>query len=673
MMIMGRRCTWLLATVFTVIAVWAGPRDQQEMRRAAARVLAGNGMINAEEANSIRLMEKYAGLSVMGNDRVFAIIAADDAYPEVLAYSPTPYETAISNPHFNWWVRTTEQALGSVSRNAGSMAKPKSGKHAGFVAPLIRTRWGQGHPFNMYCPKGFPTGCVTTATTQVMKYNEWPKKGQGTVFTYTPFGDFDGTRYEAVLGEYEYPYDLMENYYWEFPSRKVGSEVATLMFHVGLAVKSNYEARGTGAYTETLCNGLRNNFGYPYAVAINRDDYTAEEWIDMVYASISEGKPIIYGGSDDTYTGHEFVLDGYDMDGRIHINWGWEGDGDGFFNLWPLIVFYYDFSYYQDMVVRCSTDCLTADTVVVNVDKPGTLRDLPEVNDSVICLKVRGMINGTDLRTLRTLAGSDAYGHGTHGQLSVLDLSEASIVAGGEPYLTDDGEELTTSDGEMPYKAFSRCSMLIDVRLPEGLKSYGGAVFANCNNLDRVVLHSGEGSDFIVEDGMVLSSDRSRLMECLPVGTQTIQYVIPDGVKEIGAYAFSGRFLYERMVIPECVERIGPFAFNRCFNLVRTYVLGEEPPVIEPSAIDDLDISLRKLYVPEGSKSKYAAADGWKKYSNSIKEFDKTVISEARTDIGREKSRAIYDLQGRIVNMEGHERHLSPGVYVVGGKRMVVR
>ena len=108
---MGRRGALLLLAGITVLVAWAGPRDVKEIRRAATRVLASSGMIKAEEADGIRLMESRRGLSVMGNDSTFAIVAEDDAFPEVLAYSPTSYETAVSNPHFNWWVRMAERAV----------------------------------------------------------------------------------------------------------------------------------------------------------------------------------------------------------------------------------------------------------------------------------------------------------------------------------------------------------------------------------------------------------------------------------------------------------------------------------------------------------------------------------------------------------------------------------
>ena len=666
---MGKKSVALVAAVFMVLVAWAGPRSRQEIRMAAIRTLT-HTVMNDSEDFSIRLFKTLDGLEIMGHDSAFVVMATDDAFPDVLGYSMTSFEKAIDNPHFNWWLRVTEKMVTDMSASSQRIIAPDFERYADHVDPLISTMWGQGFPYNMYCPKECPTGCVTTAATQVMKYNEWPVKGQGTVFTYVPFGDFDGLRYEVDLGE-EYQYDKMKDFYSEHLSQDNGSEVAALMYHVGLSVKSMYEFGGTGSYNETLCHGLRSNMGYPYAVTLDRDRFTQEEWMDMIFSSLNAGKPIIYGGSDETYTGHEFVLDGYDSSGKVHVNWGWNGDANGFFDLTPLVVYhYYDFSYYQDMVVRCSTDWLTADTITVNVEEPGTLGNLLADNLNIVCLKVCGAINGTDLKTLRSMAGCDVDGHSTHGQLSMLDLSEVAIVAGGEPYLKEEGKELTTRDGEMPYKAFWNCSMLIDVILPEGLRSYGGAVFAACNNLDRVVLHPGLDSDFIVEEGFVLSADRQQLIECLPDGTSATQYVIPEGVREVCAYAFSGRFLYERLIIPEGVECIGPFAFNRCFNLVRTYVFSNEPPIIAPTAIDDLDISIRRLYVPKGSLFRYRTADGWEKYKLCTREFDKTDISDIPAWMPKAPS-AIYDLNGRLVREGTDCRQISPGIYIVNGKKVV--
>lgn len=47
------------------------------------------------------------------------------------------------------------------------------------VEPLLTCKWSQYDPFNKYTPlsngQHTPTGCVATATAQVMFYNKWPK------------------------------------------------------------------------------------------------------------------------------------------------------------------------------------------------------------------------------------------------------------------------------------------------------------------------------------------------------------------------------------------------------------------------------------------------------------------------------------------------------------------
>ena len=55
-------------------------------------------------------------------------------------------------------------------------------------------------------------------------------------------------------------------------------------------------------------------------------------------------------------------------------------------------------------------------------------------------LKINGEINGTDLRLIREMAGRSVKGSDwepdeeTEGKLSILDLSDAKIVSGGDPY-----------------------------------------------------------------------------------------------------------------------------------------------------------------------------------------------------------------------------------------------
>ena len=72
--------------------------------------------------------------------------------------------------------------------------------------------------------------------------------------------------------------------------------------------------------------------------------------MNIIYKELSDGCPIIYGGNSGT-GGHSFVFDGYDEDGLVSVNWGWEGVDDGYFTLKLSIPGDCTFNTWQDMVV----------------------------------------------------------------------------------------------------------------------------------------------------------------------------------------------------------------------------------------------------------------------------------------------------------------------------------
>lgn len=76
----------------------------------------------------------------------------------------------------------------------------------------------------------------------------------------------------------------------------------------------------------------------------------------MVYQEIDAQRPILYTGVDATNGGHAFVLDGYDSDGLVHINWGWNGSEDGYFDIAKLNPANYAFSLQQGMIVGLTSE-----------------------------------------------------------------------------------------------------------------------------------------------------------------------------------------------------------------------------------------------------------------------------------------------------------------------------
>ena len=162
--------------------------------------------------------------------------------------------------------------------------------------------------------------------------------------------------------------------------------------------------------------------------------------------------------------------------------------------------------------------------ITIKLDEAGTLPDRIGASKKYLItnLKIIGEINGRDWRMIREMAGRDYRGNGTEGKLSVLDLSEAKIVKGGDSYYS--GDNCYTSNDEIGEKAFTDCSRLTSLTLPVGITSIGYDAFAYCSGLTSLTLPAG-----ITEIGESTFSDCSGLTSL----------TLPDGITSIGISAFA--------------------------------------------------------------------------------------------------------------------------------------
>ena len=121
--------------------------------------------------------------------------------------------------------------------------------------------------------------------------------------------------------------------------------------------------------------------------------------------------------------------------------------------------------------------------ITITLEKAGTLPDriASSKKNKITNLKIIGEINGTDLRMIREMAGSNSNGNSTDGKLSVLDLSEAKIVKGGDCYLNN-GYDYTSND-VIGSRAFLGCSGLTSLTLPADISSIGDEAFQGCSGL----------------------------------------------------------------------------------------------------------------------------------------------------------------------------------------------
>ena len=227
-----------------------------------------------------------------------------------------------------------------------------------FVEPLLTTKWGQDAPFNLQCPlktdgqgrqQHCRVGCVACAMGQVMNYHQYPEVGIGkgtNMFNASLTADYGNTHYD---------WDNMLDSYKDTYTDAQADAVATLLYHCGVAVNMIYGLQSSATFTafaNNMTTALVRCFGYDEEGlrSVNRSNYSREEWLQMIYENLSAGQPIIYSGNSATMGGHTWVVDGYDKEGRIHMNWGWLGRSDGYYDI-DLNVAGLDFNQKQSMVI----------------------------------------------------------------------------------------------------------------------------------------------------------------------------------------------------------------------------------------------------------------------------------------------------------------------------------
>ena len=236
------------------------------------------------------------------------------------------------------------------------------------------------------------------------------------------------------------------------------------------------------------------------------------------------------------------------------------------------------------LAIQAADNGLITRQVTVKVYEAGTLSEKIAYNKmyKITNLKIIGEINGTDLRVIREMAGN-AFGHDTDGKLSVLDLSDAKIVKGGDFYYEADLEYNGTHEYECYYTsndkigdyAFFRCSGLTSLTLPSGVTEIGDYAFFRCSGLTSLTIPSGVteigGNAFYCCSGLTSLTIPSGVTK---IGDSAFDFcsgltslTIPSSVTWIGDYAFSGCSGLTSLTIPSGVTKIGDSAFYGCSGL----------------------------------------------------------------------------------------------------------
>ena len=661
----------LLFTFTAALTITAAPRPKAVIKAVAAKVFRQSPSLSMTRASreEPRTLLANKAFTVMGyNNGGFVIVSNDDLLPAVIAYSNTVFDKNTSNTGFKWYLSAVEEAINGIVK-AGkprTMIAPDQSKYAAKIPSFVTSIWGQEKPYNNLCPEGTTsgtgswqgygstgrtvTGCVATAMAQIMYYNRWPEKGTGgTHSVYVK--QADGTK-KIVTVNYEesfYDYANMIDSYKGHYSKEQGDAVAKLMLDCGVAADMNYATDGSGTYTENAARGLRRNFGYPETTQmLKRRRYSEQAWMDIIYNEINERRAILYTGVDNKNGGHAFVLSGYDETGKVWINWGWDGASDGFYDIALLNPKSYKFSEDQDMIIGIEGEKTETLQDTVTVDTPGRLQELiaDSIKSKISSLKINGKINSTDLRTIRQIAGNNPDGTIQRSSLVSLDLSDAVIVSGGDPYLVDDKRQLTTNDNEIPERAFFNCKSIRKLILPKSTMTIGDGAFGKLGRLDSISIPTGDDKNYIFDGQTLMTKDSKEIIAVMP--NNKGDFNVAKGITKIHNYGFSGCSKLTKIVLPNTITTIGDevFSGNNSLGIIRLY--SKEVPVLGHNAFTDISKSEIKLQIPSGTKNHYKRNAQWKDFD--IVEFGTTI--KARNMIrtyGSENPKLGWQLKGDYV------------------------
>ena len=248
--------------------------------------------------------------------------------------------------------------------------------------------------------------------------------------------------------------------------------------------------------------------------------------------------------------------------------------------------------------------------------------------------------------------------------------------------------------------AFSMCSDLAAITIPESVTSIGGGAFYDCSSLTSITIPKdvtsiGEGAFYrcrsltaiTIPEGVTSIGERV-FCECESLTSITL----PEGLTRIGDYTFAWCRSLIDINIPESVTSIGYATFFDCWNLT-TITIPENsqltsigsyafswcsltaisckamtPPTIKDSyTFEGVDKSI-PVYVPANSVDAYKSAAYWGEFINIMG------ITDEESDIENseaiiQNSQLIYDVNGRRITDAGDLK----GIYIVGRCKVILK
>ena len=263
----------------------------------------------------------------------FVIVSGTTEMGEILAYSnENALDTINLHPGLAQLLDSYKMAFKAINTNNAVETEAKKGAFfAKTVAPLLKTTWSQDAPYNALLGYNY-TGCVATTISQVLKYHEWPVQGMGNV-SYVNTSDGRTLSGNLNLSQYDWA-NMLPNY--DAPVQATQAQrnaVAKLMKDVGLASGMQYHPGFAVATNQGAFDAFVKHFDYQ-ATCVYQSTEGPSVFADLLRQELVDGFPFYFYGATKDYKGaHAWVVDGFDDKGFFHMNFGWNGQSNGYYSL----------------------------------------------------------------------------------------------------------------------------------------------------------------------------------------------------------------------------------------------------------------------------------------------------------------------------------------------------
>ena len=187
----------------------------------------------------------------------------------------------------------------------------------------------------------------------------------------------------------------------------------------------------------------------------------------------------------------------------------------------------------------------------------------------------------TNLQSITLSDTITSIGSNAFADCNINEVYAPSSCAGTVAKQTGATTVVVTSGNSIGNSAFSGCTNLTSITLPNELTTIGGSAFYGCTGLENITIPNG-----------VTTIDSSAFYGC----TNLADISMPNGLTTIGNYAFSGCIGLKNIALPNGLTTIRNSAFYGCTGL-ESITIPNGVTVVETSAFSGCN-NIQKVYAP---------------------------------------------------------------------------